>query len=126
MSRFWSKLFWAAAAFNGAVGLPLLLAPGAMMAALGVAVPADLTFHRTAGLLIVCFGVVYAMIARDLDRYRPLAALGVAGKLGVVAIFASAWSSGAIPASAAAVALGDLVFCALFGLFLLKYRARTG
>jgi hypothetical protein len=122
---FWQKLFWAAAAFNCAAGLPLFLAPGAMMTAFGVAIPADLTFHRTAGLLIVCFGAVYGMIARDLDRYRPLAVLGVVGKLGVVAIFAPAWASGAIPASAAAVALGDLLFGVMFGVFLLRYRGQS-
>lgn len=112
-------LFWAAAIFNFGAGLPLLFTPALMLQTLQVAVPEDLTFHRTCGLLIVCFGVIYAMIAQDLERYRPQVWVAVAGKTGVAAIFALALIEGLAPPRAVGLAMGDLAFALAFLLFLL-------
>ncbi len=121
----WRLLFWIAAAFNVAVGLPLLAAPALLLEILGAAPPADLSFHRLAGLLIICFGCIYAFVARDQQRYRPLLWLAVAGKLGVVAIFAFSWLEGIAPLRAFALSLGDLAFGLTFLLFLLTTRPRA-
>jgi hypothetical protein len=118
----WRILFWVAAAFNLAAGLPLLLTPGFMLQTLEVAPPPDLAFHRMCGLLVVCFGVIYAMIARDLARYRPLVSVAVVGKAGVFAIFAYAWTQGLAPPRALGVALGDLAFGLAFLAFLLTSK----
>ena len=75
-NRLWRVFFWVALAFNLVAGLPLLIAPGAALAAFGVAVPGDLLFHRFTGLLVVCFGVLYALVASDAARFRPLIWLG--------------------------------------------------
>lgn len=112
-------LFWAAAIFNFGAGLPLLLAPALMLQALQGAAPEDPTFHRMCGLLVVCFGVIYAMIAEDLERYRPLVWVAVAGKTGVAAIFAFAFMAGLAPPRALGLALGDLAFALAFLAFLL-------
>jgi hypothetical protein len=114
----WRLFFWAAAIFNFLAGFPLLIAPGEMQASLGVAVPDDLMFHRMTGLLVVCFGVVYAFVAQDLMRYRPLVWLGVVGKAGVVVLFTEAWMSGRVPFQAYAISLGDALFVVGFLIFL--------
>jgi hypothetical protein len=114
--------FTVAAIFNFAAGLPLLIAPEVMASTLGIAIPADPLFHRMTGLLVLCFGAVYGFVARDLERYRPLVWLGVAGKGGVVALFTQAWLAGIVPFPAYAVALGDLAFMAGFVAFLMAAK----
>lgn len=114
----WKVFFIVAAAFNFLAGLPLLIAPAEMQASLGVTPPDDLLFHRFTGLLVVCFGVVYAFLAHDLMRYRPLVWLGVVGKGGVVALFTEAWLAGRVPFQSFALSLGDLAFAFGFLLFL--------
>lgn len=118
----WRTFFVAAGIFNFAAGLPLLIIPDVMLSTLGVAAPEDLLFHRMAGLLIVCFGVIYVLIGREPTRYRPLAWLGIAGKAGVVVLFTQAWIAGGVPAPAFAVSLGDLAFGAGFLVFVLTYK----
>lgn len=118
----WRTFFVAAAVFNFAAGLPLLLAPDVMLSTLGVAVPDDLLFHRMTGLLVVCFGVVYYFVSQNLARYQPLVWLGVVGKTGVVVLFAQAFAAGLLPAPAFAVALGDLLFAIGFLVFILSYK----
>ena len=115
----WRLFFVAAAIFNLLAGAPLLIAPAEMQSALGVVPPDDLLFHRLAGLLILCFGGVYLFVANDLMRYRPLIWLGVAGKGGVVALFAEAWMAGRLPFQPFAVSFGDLAFVVGFLIFLL-------
>ena len=118
----WRVFFWVAAVFNTSVGLPLLFAPDVLLASFGQSVPDELLYHRFTGLLVLCFGAVYAFIANDLMRYRPLVWLGVVGKLGVVALFTQAYLGGRVPFSAYAVSLGDLAFAAAFLVFLLGRR----
>lgn len=122
----WSTMFRAAAVFNWLVGVPMLVATATMLAMLGIAAPDELTFHRLAALLIALFGAIYWMIAREPLRYRPLAALGVAGKLAVFALFAEAFAAARIPATAMGVAVGDLLFGLLFAAFLRATRGMAG
>lgn len=119
---FWRIFFIAAALYNLAAGLPLLLAPEAMLTAMHMPVPGDLLYHRVAGLLIVCFGGLYAMVAQEPGRYGPTVWLGVAGKTGVILIVAEAFMAGRVPFDGFAVALGDLAFVAGFLVFLLRAR----
>jgi hypothetical protein len=121
----WKTFFVVAAVFNFAVGLPLLIMPEVMASMLGIPVPVDPLFHRLAGLLIGCFGVVYWFLAQDSARYRPLVWLGVAGKGGVVVLFTLAWLAGSVPFLAYAVALGDLAFGVGFLIFLFSTEARA-
>ena len=114
----WHVLFAVAAAFNFLMGVPLLLVPTWMASAVGMMVPDDLLFHRIAGALIACFGGLYAFIANDPIRYRPLAALGAIGKATAVVVFTQAWLAGKVPSPAYALALGDLAFVVGFLTFL--------
>jgi hypothetical protein len=102
-----------------------MIAPDVMGATLGLPVPEDLLMHRLAGVLIVCFGGLYAFVAHDQERYRPLMWLGVAGKGGVVLLFTQAFLSGAVPLPAYVVALGDLAFGVGFLAFLLATAKKT-
>ena len=116
----WRRLlFWAAASFNLAAGLPLLVAPALMLQTLQAPVPEDLTFHRMCGLLVICFGVIYAMIAVDLERYRPQVWVAIVGKTGVAVIFFLALMEGLAPPRAVGLAMGDLAFALAFLVFLL-------
>lgn len=112
----WRIVFGVAAAFNFAVGGSLLLAtervaqqmPGAH----------DLYDLQFAGLMIAVFGVGYAMVARDPAGNRGIVWIGALGKLGVVALSTMYLLADAFPMRTYALALGDLLFVALFALFL--------
>lgn len=118
----WRVFFWAAALFNFAAGLPLLLAPDVMLSSLNMPVPADLLYHRMTGLLVANFGLLYGFVATDPTRYRHTVWLGVLGKSGVILLIAQAWLQGAMPFSAFSVSLGDLVFTLGFVVFLMTYK----
>jgi hypothetical protein len=118
--RIWKLVFVVAALFNFAVGLPMLLAPEAMLAGLGQPVPDDLLMTRLASLLIVVLGIGYGMVARDPVANRPILWLGVLGKAPIPLLV---WLSGGAPAltsSAFLLSLGDLAFAALFLVFLVR------
>ena len=121
----WRTFFIAAAIFNFLAGLPLLLAPEMMTASLDMPPLADRLFPQLAGILIVCFGVVYWFVANDLERYRPLVWLGVAGKAGVVVLFALALMQGSLPFKAFALSLVDLAFGVGFLMFVLTPAKRV-
>ena len=118
----WKLFFFVAALFNFAAGGPLLVAPEWMLQTLELPVPADVFFHKMTGLLVVCFGGLYGLIATDLGRYKPMVWFGIAGKAGVVVLFTQAWMAGAIPFKAYAVSLGDLAFTLGFIWFVLSYK----
>lgn len=106
----WATLFRVAAIFNWLAGLPLLTIPATMLASLGAEPPDDLTFVRMSGLLVAFFGAVYWIIARDAQRYGPIAKLAVAGKFSVFVLFAQGWLAGQVPDGAAGLAVVDLAF----------------
>ena len=120
--RLWKILFVIAALFNFAVGLPMLLAPEAMLTSLGQPVPDDLLMTRLASLLIVVLGIGYGMVARDPVANRPILWLGVLGKAPIPALVWLSGGAAALASSAFVLSLGDLAFAALFLTFLLTYR----
>ena len=73
-----------------------------------------------AGWLIFVFGVGYAMVAREPAANRGIVWIGMIGKFGAVAI--ALWrlfsQGGYVAAQAVALPLLDLVFVALFAVFL--------
>ncbi len=118
----WKLLFWIAAAFNVVAGLPMLLAPADTLAKLVQPVPESLLTAQLAAWLIVVFGLGYAMVARDPQRHRGIVWMGVVGKAPIALLV---WLNGGAAALATPtflLALGDLVFVALFLAFLLRTR----
>ena len=116
-------LFYAAACFNWLAGIPLLVATAQFARLLGLELnaTASLFIHITAAVIIV-FGGVYALIARDPVRYRVYIPLGIVLKICLVAIVYGWWYSGGIPWPLPALAAGDILFAALFW----RYLRATG
>lgn len=98
----------AAAAFNFVIGGPGLMQKGASRDG------------RVVSLLVVCFGVVYALIASDPARFLPMLWAGVLGKLGVIALMAPAVRRGELPRAVGWVLAGDGLFTAAFLVMLLR------
>jgi hypothetical protein len=80
---FWPITLTLASAYNLIIGGASLFQPGASREG------------RVTGLLVVGFGVVYAITASDPARFAPVLWAGVLGKLGVIALLGPAVSRGA-------------------------------
>lgn len=121
-------LFGVAAGFNFAVaagltvGRPLLAPLLRMDAATGT----NALFIDLAAVLIAAFGYGYARAAVDPDGFRQCIALGVIGKLLVVAVALAHFYAGDVAWPLPTLASGDLLFAALVLLFLRRHRATRG
>lgn len=115
---FWRVIFALAALFNLMVGLPLLLAPRPAVSALVYILPPDFMLAQILGVLISVFGVGYAMVARDPAGGRPIAWLGVIGKLPIPVILWFYVEADVVPVRTLLLSLGDLLFAVLFVVFL--------
>lgn len=108
----WRIFFWVAAAYNLVIGL-------------GAFLDADWgSAEAINGVLIFCFGIIYALVAREPKRFAPALFAGIVGKGMVVAMLGPPnWGEGGDPAIGAIVA-GDLVFALGFLVYLLRSRLR--
>lgn len=110
--RGWQVFFWLAAAYNLVIGLGTFLA-----SAWG-------TPEAINGVLIFGFGIIYALVARQPQRFAPVLLAGIIGKAMVVLMLGPPnWAEGGDSAVGAIVA-GDLVFTLGFIAFLLLSRRR--
>lgn len=105
---FWQIVLWAAALFNFVIG------------GMGLAQRGASREGRVVSVLVVCFGVVYAIAASDPVRFLPMLWAGALGKLGVIAITAPAVRKGELPRGVGWVLAGDGLFTALFLVLLLR------
>lgn len=105
----WHVMLAAAALYN------LLI--GGVALALGAGVDGRIT-----GLLVGCFGLVYALAAREPVRFAPMLWVGVIGKLGVIALMLPLVRAGAAALGTGLVLLGDGLFTVGFIAFLLLHR----
>lgn len=104
----WRGFFWAACAFNLIIGSLSMLSPVAVIDT------------RIVGLLVVCFGIVYFLVARDPIRFAPTLWAGVIGKLGVVGLLAPSALSPDPDFALGAVLAVDALFAMGFVVFLFK------
>ncbi len=104
----WRWFFYAAAAYNIVIG-------GA-----GLANSAAAVNDRIVGLLVVCFGIVYAMVGRDPGRYGPVLWAGIVGKAGIVALLLPAVLGGTAAPGTGLILAGDALFTIGFLIFLLR------
>ncbi|MDZ4869745.1 MAG: hypothetical protein SGI91_20670 [Alphaproteobacteria bacterium] len=119
----WRGVFLASAIFNFIVGISLAVDASELAASMGLEVARyDALWSPLVAWFVVMFGVLYLIVWRDLDN-KPIVAVGMAGKLGVVVLIALAWSRGLAPFGMVALTLVDLAFAALFALFLFTRRA---
>lgn len=119
--RVWKIVFAVAAAFNFLVGLPMLLAPAAVLAGLGQPVPEDLLITRLAALLIAVLGLGYGMVARDPVANRPILWLGLIGKAPIPVLVMMSGGAATLANTTFVLSLGDLTFAALFLIFLVTH-----
>ena len=108
-------LFISAAGFNVLAGLLLVAAMGTAAGLMGLPLnpTAVLFIHITAGVVLV-FGGVYWMIARDPVRYRPYIPLGIVLKVLVIVVVSGHWLAGHISWPLPALAAGDAIYAVLF------------
>ena len=101
-------ILWAAALFNLVIGAPSLLQPGATRDG------------RVVAVLVLAFGLLYAIAASDPVRFAPVLLAGVLGKLGVIAVMAPGARRGELPRALGWVLAGDALFVAAFVWLLLR------
>lgn len=106
----WRGFFWLATAYNLLIGLGGMLSPQADVDA------------RIIGLLVLCFGIVYLLVAIDPRRYAHTLWAGLIGKVGVVALLGPAAIGEGGDHMLAAILGGDALFALGFLTFLLTNR----
>ena len=109
-SPLWRPFFFTAAAYNLVIG-------GAGLA--NVAAPVN---DRIVGLLVACFGIVYALVGRDAARFGPVLWAGIVGKLGIVALLMPPVLAGTAAAGTGVILSGDAIFTVGFLVFLIGRR----
>lgn len=108
----WRAFFWVAAVYNLLVGVAGLLRPDAG------------PMERVVSLLVGCFGIVYALLAREPVRLAPVLWAGLVGKIGVIALLGPEVAAGTVPPATGFLLAGDALFAAGFLAFLLSVRSR--
>lgn len=106
----------AAGAYNFAAALILVVLARLAPHLLGVdpLSSSQLIYVDLFALLVVGFGIGYALGGVDLARFWPFISLGVIGKAGVVAITFLYFVTGNVGPLVALLASGDAVFAVLF------------
>ena len=103
----WKAFFWVASVYNLLIGLGAFLdARWGSSDAIGA-------------VLIFCFGIVYALVARDPQRFAPTLIAGILGKAMVVAMLAPQNWFGNGDGMFGLIVAGDLLFTIGFAWFLI-------
>jgi hypothetical protein len=111
-------LFGLAAAWNLGAAAMLLFNPDLLLAGLNIGDPAARLLARSFVSSVATWGVGYALVAIDRDRFRDFAWLGVISKTIFFLVYAKAFFGSQISFTAFTPALLDLVFAGLFAEFL--------
>lgn len=109
-SPLWRPFFYTAATYNLVIG------------GLGLATTTAPVNDRIVGLLVACFGIVYALVGRDAARFGPVLWAGVVGKLGIVVLLLPDVLAGRAAAGTGVILAGDALFTLGFLVFLLRPR----
>lgn len=124
--RFWSRVFWAAALFNFAIGAPLMVARDWAfdLAFYGDAASAGIAPDLWAdfGFAVALIGAGYAVVACDVTRNRGFVWLGIAAKAFDVIVLTWRSAIGMTRPLALVPALIDAGFILLFVAFLARRR----
>lgn len=120
--RFWRIVFWSAALLNWLTGLALIFDVSAPAEALGIEMARyDPLYSPFVGWLVMVFGVMYAIVARDTGS-NHVAILG--GALAKAGMFALVWlgvTRGEAPFSMGLLVIAHLFFAILFLAFLMMH-----
>ena len=116
--------FYAAAAYNLAWGATMVLAPGLVLGALGLATP-DTVAWQVIGMLILVYAPAYWWAARAPSRHPDLIAIATLGKtLGPLG-FVWAVAAGTLPLRfGLTIVTNDLIWLPAFSLYLARQKSR--
>ena len=124
-ATYYKRMFYASAAFNFIISAGLLFGENIFSKTMGVTTVLDPLAKQLFVLIAGVFGVGYWIVARDITRNEGIVALGILGKLFVVAILFGNVVAGRVDIRMAAPGLGDLIFAALFAEFLMHRERRV-
>jgi len=121
----YKRIFLIGALWNFAGGAFVILATQWIFDSAGLTVPSPSLYYYAWIALFMTFGIGYYFVSRDLYRNRDIALLGAIGKLAFSAVFIWSYISypGQAPRFFLIPVIGDLVFVALFVMFL-KFVSR--
>ncbi|MGA2738271.1 MAG: hypothetical protein ABSG65_12590 [Bryobacteraceae bacterium] len=116
----YKRIFFVGALWNLLGGVFILAATGWIFASAGVAEPAPPIYYYGWIALFMTFGLGYYLVYRDMYRNRDIALLGAIGKVVFAAVFLYGFFAypGQVPLFFLVPVAGDLVFAALFVMFL--------
>ncbi len=117
---FYKKVFLIGALWNIVGGAVIVLFTGWIFASANLTPPKPLVYYYSWVALFVTFGIGYYMVYQDMYANKNLVILGMIGKFSFAAIFLTgiATMPGQIPRGFLIPVIGDLVFVALYGMFL--------
>jgi len=120
--KFIRRVLWASVVFNFA-GALLFAFPASTAGQLaGLPLPGPRIYTTLLAYFVALFGCAYAWLACQPNIDRPLVAFSAIGKAGAFAVIFYSWVVGAIAARCVVAAMGDLIFAALFILWLVAAR----
>lgn len=103
-----SLVLAAGALFDAAFGAAILLAPAPAAALLRIDLPADPVHLRLNGVLLLILAALYALAAREPERFHAVAPVSACGRALGSVVLAAAGQAGA-PKTFLALAASDLV-----------------
>ncbi|MEZ5996478.1 MAG: hypothetical protein R3C25_12095 [Hyphomonadaceae bacterium] len=121
----WRWLFAVAALFNFAVGGVMLAAPWRVAPHLSVTGPGGSYIVAMTGSYIAVFGLGYAIAAAAPIKNRGIIWMGAVSKLAAAALWSIQFGAQVIEFRVFVIGMIDVVFAALFGLFLRRSRHVT-
>ncbi|TNE51198.1 MAG: hypothetical protein EP343_03670 [Deltaproteobacteria bacterium] len=126
----WKPLFWVAMGYNVVAAIGPLVMPKLFTTLFFATSPASLSvislLHiQLAWICVFAFGVGYGIVALNPQYNRGILLLGILGKLYVGVLFSVFWWSGHLQVAAFLGGLGDIVFAALFFIYLYQTRSQA-
>jgi len=118
--KFYQRMFFVGALWNVLGGAFIIAFAGWIFASAHVPAPAPPLYFQSWVALFVVFGFGYYLVSRDLDGNRNIALLGAIGKLAFSFVFIGNVIAfrGQVPSLFWIPVIGDLIFAALFVMFL--------
>lgn len=120
--RPWQALFAAAALSYIAVAAALLARPPRFAMHLGISGEGAPFVIAYIAVLLAAFGIGFAIAATAPHRYRGVVWAGMLAKLGLVGVATAHFAAEVIPFRYYVLATGEVLFAALFGVFLWRTR----
>ena len=107
-------LFIIAAAFNLGTAAVLIFRPDIILVRLGISDPAAKLLARSLASSVTAWGIAYALVAINPNRFREFVRLGIFSKTLFFVIYAVAFFGGEITFNAFVPAVIDLILAILF------------